>query len=430
LDNQTIMKLSLQECLAYRKDCSGGTSILNFSDILDLCKASYEAAPANPLYVVLPDGTDYEGGIYVYNGNELVLLSPAEKTKYIMEVYPESNLINLEESIKVGLIWQYLSLKAESIGLGVSQRARGPKKVNKLVNSLTNKEQVFIYSVAVQKDNDDTVVQDTTNPLQVKVEERVQLLNTPRCYEDRAIYKGEYEGIPLENAIFNLEEKKAADTSNLYEISQLLWACEGENDHSTHGNRDNLEKNGFGRVHASGCAGYAVYPIVLVESLANLSKGSYIYNPVGFSALKRWIEVDNKIYYDHFLQRYSFESIFNEVKEKFGVNTSNFMILLCIDRLKPCSGFMHRKIMDTTNWAEIEAGMALAGLQLQANALGLQWEKKIISDPDNPDYRNIFRLDKAENSINKMANALVNLPKNEHLSLKGNLIPTVLFYIK
>ena len=422
------MKLSLQECLAYRKDCSGGAYILNFSEIVDLCKASYEAAPTTPLYVVLPDGTDYEGGIYVYNGNELVLLSTAEKTKYTMEVYPESNLINLEEAIKVGLIWQYLSLKAESIGLGVSQRARGPKKVNKLVNSLTNKEQVFLYSVAVQKDNDDTVVQDTTKPLQMKAEEGVELLYTPKCYEGQAIYKGEYQGTSLENAIFNVNEKKAADTSNLYEISQLLWACEGENDHATHGNRDGLEKSGFGRVHASGCAGYAVYPIVLVENLANLSKGAYIYNPTGFSALKRWIEVNNKIYYDHFLQHYSSESIFEKVKEKFKVNSSNFMILLCIDRLKPCSGFMHRKIMDTTNWAEIEAGMALAGLQLQANALGLRWEKKIISDPDNPDYRNIFQLDIAETSINKMASALVNLPKNEHLSLRGNLIPTVLFY--
>jgi hypothetical protein len=423
------MKLSLQECLAYRKDCSGGTSILNFLEIVDICKATYEAAPTNPFYVVLPDGKDYEGGIYVYNGNELVLLSTTEKTKYTMEVYPETNLNNLLEAIKVGLIWQYLSLKAESIGLGVSQRARSPKKVNKLVNSLTNKEQVFLYSVAVQKDNDDTIVQDTTKPLYVKVEEGIELLYTPKCYEDQAIYKRVYRGTPLENAIFNLSEKKAANTSNLDEISQLLWACEGENDHATHGNRDSLEKNGFGRVHASGCAGYAVYPIVLVETLANLSKGAYIYNPTGFSALKRWIEVDNTIYYDHFLQQYSSGSIFDDVKDKFEIHTSNFMILLCIDRLKPCSGFMHRKIMDTTNWAEIEAGMALAGLQLQANALGLRWEKKIISDPDNPDYRNVFQLDKAETSIKKMASVLVNLPKNEHLSLKGNLIPTVLFYI-
>lgn len=424
------MKLSLQECLAYRKDCSGGTSILNFSDILDLCKASYEAAPANPLYVVLPDGADYEGGIYVYNDNELVLLSTAEKTKYTMEVYPDSNLITLEESIKVGLIWQYLSLKAESIGLGVSQRARAPKKINKIVNSLTNKEQVFLYSVAVQKDNDDTVVQDTTKPLQVKLGEGVQLLYTPKCYENHTIYNGDYHGTPLESAIFNLNEKKAADTSNLYEISQLLWACEGENDHTTHGNRDSIEKNGYGRVHASGCAGYSVYPIILVESLANLSKGAYVYNPIGFSALKRWIKVDSEIYYDHFLQKYSSESNFDQVKEKFKVNSTSFMILLCIDRLKPCSGFMHRKIMDTTNWAEIEAGMALAGLQLQANALGLRWEKKIISDPDNPDFHNVFQLDIAEKSIDKMAKALANLPKNEHLSLKGNLIPTVIFYIK
>ena len=89
---------------------------------------------------------------------------------------------------------------------------------------------------------------------------------------------------------------------------------------------------------------------------------------------------------------------------------------------------MHRKVMDTTYWAEIEAGMALAGLQLQANALGLEWKKKIISNPDDTKYRSLFQLDKAENSINIIAKTIVNLPKNEKLSLKGNLEPLVLFY--
>ncbi|MFX1488275.1 MAG: hypothetical protein ACFFBI_03945 [Promethearchaeota archaeon] len=427
------MEISLQECLASRKDCSGGARILPFSEILDLCKATIEAVPLKLLYIILPQGKDYEGGLYTYNGKELVLLSNVEKTKFTMELYPELNrkdLMNLDELVNVGLIWQYLSLKAESIGLGVSQRARKPKKVNNLVNSLTNKDQVFLYSVAVREDNDDTVVQDTAEPLQKKIEGGTYLLNTPDCYENQAIYKGVHKGVPLNSAIFNQIEKKSSNTKTLFEISQLLWACEGENDHATHGNRDDLEKNGFGRVHASGCAGYSVYPIVLIKDLADLPEGAYIYNPVGFSALKRWIKVDDSIYYDHYLQKYSSESIFDMVIEKFDVDCSHFMILLCIDRLKPCSGFMHRNLMDTSYWAEIEAGMALAGLQLQANALGLQGEKVIISSPDNSNYRDLFQLDFAETAINQMAQVLVDLPKNEHLSLKGELIPTVLFYTK
>ena len=95
---------------------------------------------------------------------------------------------------------------------------------------------------------------------------------------------------------------------------------------------------------------------------------------------------------------------------------------------------MHSKIgkmiMDTKYWAEIVAGMALAGLQLQANALGWQWEKKIISNPDDPKYRKLFNLDSAEHNINKMALNLVNLAKNEKLSVKGNLKPAVLFFLK
>ncbi len=52
---------------------------------------------------------------------------------------------------------------------------------------------------------------------------------------------------------------------------------------------------------------------------------------------------------------------------------------------------MHRKLMNTTYWAEIEAGMALAGLQLQANGLGLQWQKKIIPNPDQSNYKALFK---------------------------------------
>jgi hypothetical protein len=427
------MRLSLQECLATRKDCSGGNCILPFTDILDLCKAAFEAVPSKLLFIILPQGKDYEGGIYTYNGKDLILLSSIVKTKFTMELYPELNrkdLMNLGELINVGLIWQYLSLKAVSIGLGVSQRARSPKKINNLVNSLTNNDQVFLYSVAVQKDNDDTLVQDTSEPLQVTLKEGTYLLNTPECYENQAIYKGVYKGDSIESAIFNQFKEKTSNIDTLYQISQLLWACEGENDHTPHGNRDNLDKNGFGRVHASGCAGYAVYPIIFTKNLPDLPNGAYIYNPVGFSASKRWIKIDNRINYDHYLQNYSSEELFDKVKDRYNLDCSQFIILLCIDRKKPCSSFMHRKLMDTTGWAEIEAGMALAGLQLQANALGLEWGKVIISSSENSDYRDIFHLDFAEMAIKKAAQTLINLPKNEHLSLIGKLIPAVLFYTK
>ena len=74
--------------------------------------------------------------------------------------------------------------------------------------------------------------------------------------------------------------------------------------------------------------------------------------------------------------------------------------------------------------------MALAGLQLQANALGLNWKKVVLSIPDDPKYRNLFNLDSVEQIINKMAFNLVNIAKNERLSLKGNLVPVALFYLQ
>ena len=74
--------------------------------------------------------------------------------------------------------------------------------------------------------------------------------------------------------------------------------------------------------------------------------------------------------------------------------------------------------------------MALAGLQLQANALGLKWQELVISNPDEIKYRNLFHLDVAENVVNKMAIDLIHLAKNERLSLKGNLIPAVLFALQ
>ncbi|MBY9008645.1 MAG: hypothetical protein KGD74_02110, partial [Candidatus Lokiarchaeota archaeon] len=265
-------------------------------------------------------------------------------------------------------------------------------------------------------------------PPQKKVEEGTILLDTPACYKDRAIYENKYKGIPLDDVIFNLVDKKAPNHTNLHQISQLLWACQGETDHATHGNRDALEKNGYGRVHASGCAGYAVYPIVYVEDLATVPKGSYHYNPVGYSALNRWIKVDGTITYDHFIQKFNSQGIRAEIEKEFDTSFSNYAILLCIDRKKPCAGLLHR-VMNLKYWAEVEAGLALAGLQLQANALGLKWQKKIISNPDDQKYRKLFNLDSAEQSINNMASNLVNQANNERVSLEGNLIPIVLFHL-
>jgi len=422
--------MSLQGCLASRKDCSGVGRSLSWSDILDICKSANQATTSKSLFVVLPDGNDYSGGIYMYKDKELTLITDKEKTQYSMELYPEliwKESIELDELIQVGLIWQYLSLKVESMGLGVSQRARAPKKYNKLVNNELNKNHVFLYSVAVRERDRGALMEDTLEPLQKEVGSGTVLLNTPACYKDGAIYKNQYEGVPLDSAIFNQTDRKTPNHTTLHEISQLLWACQGENDHATHGNRDALEKNGYGRVHASGCAGYAAYPIVIVEDLANLPKGSYIYNPVGYSVLNRWIKVNDKITYDHFLQHFTSYNSKVEIEKEFGVNLSNYAILLCIDRKKPCAGLMHR-VMNIKYWAEIEAGMALAGLQLQANALGLKWQKIVLSNPDDTKYRKLFNLDSVEQSINYLASKLVNLAKNERLSLKGNLVPTVLFF--
>ena len=146
--------MSLQECLPSRKDCSGKWRPLSMLEVKNLCNSTHQAAPLKSLFIVLPDGPDYEGGIYEYNKSGLNLISNEEKTNYVMELYPEmiwKDSIQVEELVRVGITWQYLSLKAESMGLGVSQRARTPKKVNHIVNNITQKEHIFMYSVAVRE---------------------------------------------------------------------------------------------------------------------------------------------------------------------------------------------------------------------------------------------------------------------------------------
>ncbi|MHA2180441.1 MAG: hypothetical protein ACXAAH_03350 [Promethearchaeota archaeon] len=429
--------MSLQGSLASRKDCSGEGQPLPLKVVLEICNSTQQAAISSSLFVVLPNGDDYDAGIYMYKGKEFELITDKGSTNHIMELYPEliyKEQIELKELIRVGLSWQYLSLKVDSLGLGVSQRARTPKKINNLINAKTNQNHILLYSVAVRKRDRGELIEDTSRPLQKELEEGIFLLDIPDCYKDRAIYKNSYEGIPIDSAIFNQVEKKTQNNMSLHELTQLLWACQGETDHTTHGNRDDLEKNGYGRVHASGCAGYSVYPIVFVKDLSIIPKGGYWYNPVGFSALNRWVLTNNKLNYDHFLQKYTTNSPKAEIEQEFGVEYPNYIILLCIDRKKPCSGFMHSKLgkrfMDPKYWAEIEAGMALAGLQLQANALGLNWQKYVFENPDDDKYRGLFNLEFAEQSINQMATNLYNKAKNERLSLKSHLVPVLLFHLK
>jgi len=80
--------MSLQECLASRKDCSGNGRILSKRDILEICESANQAAPLKALFVVLPEGNEYSSGIYKYEKGELGLISGEIKTKYSMELYP------------------------------------------------------------------------------------------------------------------------------------------------------------------------------------------------------------------------------------------------------------------------------------------------------------------------------------------------------
>ena len=198
--------MSLQGCLASRKDCSGKGKVLSKPEIMKICKSTHQAALSYDLFIVLPDGGDYEGGIYKYNNEGLNLLTENQKTKYTMELYPElikKDNIDVEDLIRVGLSWQYLSLKVESLGLGVSQRARGPKKVNKIINDITNQEHLFLYSMAVRERDRGALIEDKIEPYHCELKEGTVMLETPECYEDRALYKGIYKGITLDKAMFN-----------------------------------------------------------------------------------------------------------------------------------------------------------------------------------------------------------------------------------
>ena len=188
--------MSLQGSLASRKDCSGEGQSLPLKVVLDICKSTQQAALSKSLFVVLPNEDEYSGGIYRYNEKEFELITDKGRTNHSMELYPElvwEEQIELKELIRVGISLQYLSLKVESLGLGVSQRARTPKKINKLININTNQNHVLIYSVAVRKRDRGTLMEDTSIPLQKKLEKGMFLLDTPDCYIDRAIYENHYK---------------------------------------------------------------------------------------------------------------------------------------------------------------------------------------------------------------------------------------------
>lgn len=101
--------MSLQECLARRKDCSGKGRVLDLAEIQNICKSTHQAISSKTLFVVLPEGADYEAGIYTYNENGLNLLTSKAKTKYTMELYPElirKEPLELTDLIDLGLAWQ------------------------------------------------------------------------------------------------------------------------------------------------------------------------------------------------------------------------------------------------------------------------------------------------------------------------------------
>ncbi|NHJ22848.1 MAG: hypothetical protein EAX91_18035, partial [Candidatus Lokiarchaeota archaeon] len=209
--------MSLQECLARRKDCSGEGQALKLEQIEEICRASHQAAPEKVLFIILPEGEDYSGGLYKFNRDGLTLINDSEKTKFTMELYPELILkepINYEDLLRVGITWQYFSLKVDSLGLGVSQRARKPKKFNKIVNNMTNQEYAFLYSVAARERDKPALVEDKNEPIQKSVKEGIVILDTPMCYKEHAIYENNYKGIPLDDAIYNRVEHKAPNNTN------------------------------------------------------------------------------------------------------------------------------------------------------------------------------------------------------------------------
>ena len=60
--------MSLQECLANRKDCSGIGRILSLKEIIDICKSTNQAELLKSLFVVLPDGKNYRSSSPPYSG--------------------------------------------------------------------------------------------------------------------------------------------------------------------------------------------------------------------------------------------------------------------------------------------------------------------------------------------------------------------------
>ena len=51
MSNKNELKMSLQECLASRKDCSGEGRTLSKEEILNICKSTNQAAPSKSLFV-------------------------------------------------------------------------------------------------------------------------------------------------------------------------------------------------------------------------------------------------------------------------------------------------------------------------------------------------------------------------------------------
>ena len=61
--------------------------------------------------------------------------------------------------------------------------------------------------------------------------------------------------------------------------------------------------------------------MVFVDKLANIPKGGYWYNPVGFSALNRWVRVNNNLKYDHYIQEFTTDYSKTQIEQELGKNS-------------------------------------------------------------------------------------------------------------
>ena len=342
---------------------------LTLQEITDLCN-SVKDFPEK-IFLALQDSDEYSAGVYEFNEDKLKLISQKKVTKFPAEIYPSFKKAASNALIRIGLAWQIMNYKAEAIGLGMAHMQRQPEITDCL------NEYIVPYTVVISRKREWQLRKDNSKPADIN--NKQMQLDTPFVYKNKK----------TKTIDESITAKHKGSVLNKEKISQLLWAAEGENDHLAHGDSPSaypIEEIGWARVHSSGCAGYAIYPILVSKNIKNIPKGSYIYNMQGFSGLKRW----NKNGYDHTLI-------------KFSNNADANKIILCADFKKPCG---------PKEWSYVEAGMALAGLKLMANALNIR---------TNINYNPKINLSKAEEKIKQAAESMSDKPEIVKLNLNSNL---------